>query len=138
LFLSWLTWNFLTFLNSLLPYKYTTGGSLQHGIDWSRFFPLPPFLCKRDNDFMELLWSLGLIVFLLVALNHMAGGRASNVLRPVTNIASGLLSFAFRLCMSALGGIVRLLGGSMKLPGGSPKIRDDKMPPGRTPPRWDE
>jgi len=31
-----------------------------------------------------------------------------------------------------------LLGGSMKLPGGSPKIRDDKMPPGRTPPRWDE
>lgn len=50
--------------------------------------------------FMELLWSLGLIVFLLVALNHMAGGRASNVLRPVSNIASGLVSFAFRLCMS--------------------------------------
>ncbi len=89
-------------------------------------------------DFMELLWSLGLIVFLLVALNHMAGGRASNVLRPVSNIASGLVSFAVRLCMSALGGVVRLLGGSMKLPGGSPKIRDDKMPPGGTPPRWDE
>jgi hypothetical protein len=87
---------------------------------------------------MDILWSVGLIVFLLVALNHMAGGRASNVLRPVTNIASGLVSFAVRLCMSALGGIVRLLGGSMKLPGGSPKIRDDKMPPGRTPPRWDE
>lgn len=86
---------------------------------------------------MELLWSLGLIVFLLVALNHMAGGRASNVLRPVTNIASGLVSFAVRLCMSALGGVVRLLGGSVKLPG-SPKIRNDKMPPGRTPPRWDD
>jgi hypothetical protein len=88
-------------------------------------------------DFMELLWSLGLIVFLLVALNHMAGGRASNVLRPVSNIASGLVSFAVRLCMSALGGVVRLLGGSVKMPG-PPKIRDDKIPPGRTPPRWDE
>ena len=94
---------------------------------------------------MELLWSLGLIVFLLVALNHMAGGRASNVLRPVSNIASRLVSFAFRLvsfafrlCMSALGGVVRLLGGSVKLPG-PPKIGDEKMPPpGRTPPRWDE
>lgn len=90
------------------------------------------------NGIMELLWSLGLIVLLFVALNHMAGGRASSVLRPFTNIASGLVSFAFRLCMSALGGVVRLLGGSVKLPG-PPKIGDGKMPPpGRTPPRWDE
>ena len=87
---------------------------------------------------MDILWSLGLIVFLLVALNHMAGGRASNVLRPVTHIASGLVSFAVRLCMSALGGVVRLLGGSLKFPSASPKIRDDKARPGPTPPRWDE
>lgn len=87
---------------------------------------------------MDLLWSLGLIVVILLALNHMAGGRASNVLRPVTNIASGLVSFAVRLCMSALGGAARLLGGSLKLPSGSPKYPDDKAPPGRTPPRWDE
>lgn len=86
---------------------------------------------------MEMLWSLGLIVFLLVALNHMAGGRASNVLRPVASIASRLVSFALRLCMSALGSVVRLLGGSVKLPG-PPKIRDDKQPPGPTPPRWDD
>lgn len=86
---------------------------------------------------MELLWSLGLIVFLLVALNHMAGGRASNVLRPVTGIASGIVSFALRLCMSALGSVVRFLGGSVKLPG-PPKIHDDKQPPGPTPPRWDD
>jgi len=33
---------------------------------------------------MDLLWSLGLIVVIMVALNHMAGGRSSNVLRPVT------------------------------------------------------
>jgi len=84
---------------------------------------------------MELLRSLGLIVFLLVVLNHMAGGRAFNVLRPDANITSGLVWFAFRLCMPALGGVVRLLGGSVKLPG-PPKIGDDKMPPpGRTPPR---
>lgn len=91
------------------------------------------------DQVMELLWSLGLIVFLLVALNHMAGGRVSNVLRPTTNIASGLVSFAVRLCMSAVGGVVRLLGGSVKLPGNTPKLGDDKKPPpGRTPPRWDE
>lgn len=87
---------------------------------------------------MELLWSLGLIVFLLVALNHMAGGRASNVLRPAMNIGNGLVSLAVRLCMSAVGGVVRLLGGSIKLPG-PPKLGDGKKPPpGRTPPRWDE
>jgi hypothetical protein len=63
-----------------------------------------------------------------------SGGRASNVLRPVTNIASGLVSFAVRLCMSALGGVVRLLGGTLKLPSSSPKYPDDKAPPGRTPP----
>lgn len=87
---------------------------------------------------MDILWSLGLIVVILLALNHMADGRASNVLRPVTNIASGLVTFAVRLCMSALGGVVRLLGGSLKLPSGSLKIRDDKARPGPTPPRWDE
>lgn len=90
------------------------------------------------NVCMELLWSLGLIVGILLALNHMAGGRASNVLRPVTNIASNLVGFAFRLCLNAVGGVVRLLGGSIKLPSGSPKLRDDKEPRGPTPPRWDE
>lgn len=88
---------------------------------------------------MELIWSLGLIVFLLLALNQMAGGRAANVLRPVGNIVNGVISFAVRLCLGALGGIVRLLGGSVKsgkLPG-TPKIGADKTPPGPTPPRWD-
>jgi hypothetical protein len=41
---------------------------------------------------MDLLWSLGLIVVLLLALNHMAGGRASSVLRPVTGIVTQLIS----------------------------------------------
>jgi hypothetical protein len=42
---------------------------------------------------MDVLWSLGLVVVLLIALNHMAGGKASGVIRPVTNIVSRLLSF---------------------------------------------
>lgn len=88
---------------------------------------------------MDILWSLGLIVVLLLALNHMAGGRASNVLRPVANIASSVVGFAFRLCLSAVGAVVRLLGGTLKLPGpASPTLREDKTPRGPTPPRWDE
>jgi hypothetical protein len=87
---------------------------------------------------MEILWSLGLIVVILLAFNNMAGGRPSNVLLPVTGIVTGVFSLALRLCMSTLGAVVRLLGGTLKLPSGLPKLRDDKAPPGRTPPRWDE
>lgn len=87
---------------------------------------------------MDLIWSLGLVVVILLALNHMAGGRSSNVLRPVTGIVTGVFSLALRLCMSALATVVRLLGGTLRLPSGSPKIRDDKARPGPTPPRWDE
>lgn len=88
---------------------------------------------------MDILWSLGLIVFLLLALNHMAGGRPSNVLRPVAGIANGVISLAVRLCMSAVGAVARLfgasLGSSMKLPPGGSKTNRDTGP---TPPRWEE
>lgn len=73
---------------------------------------------------MDLIWSVGLIVIILLALNHMAGGRASNVLRPVTGIAGGVVSLVVRLCMSALGAVLRLLGGALRLPAGSPKLRE--------------
>lgn len=88
---------------------------------------------------MDILWSLGLIVVILLALNHMAGGRASNVLRPVTGIASRLLSFAVRLCMSGVGAVVRLIGGSvgssLKLPPAGSKTNRESGP---TPPRWED
>lgn len=101
------------------------------------FVPHPA--ARATIDRMDIIWSLGLIVILLLALNHMAGGRASNVLRPVSNLVNGLFSFVVRLVLQAVGGIVRLFGGTLKLPGsGKPKIRDDKQPLGRTPPRWDE
>lgn len=90
---------------------------------------------------MELLWSLGLVVVILLALNHMVGGRASNVLGPVGGIVSGVVSFAVRLCMSALGIVLRLLGGSLggvlKLPPGIDRARHSDRP-GSTPPRWKE
>ncbi|MBX9686252.1 MAG: hypothetical protein K2X27_06090 [Candidatus Obscuribacterales bacterium] len=88
---------------------------------------------------MDILWSLGLLMFLLLALNHMAGGRPSNVLRPVAGIASGVVSLAVRLCMSGVGAVARLLGvslgGSLKLPQAGSKTNRESGP---TPPRWDE
>ena len=85
---------------------------------------------------MDILWSLGLIVVLLLALNHMAGGRASNVIRPVTGIANNLIMGAVRAVSGLLGSVFRLGAGSIKLP----KVKDtDKSDsrPGPPPPRWD-
>lgn len=92
---------------------------------------------------MDLIWSLGLIVFLLLALNHMAGGRPSNVLRPVSGIVSSVVSFAVRLCMSGLGAVARLLGSSVGSslkfpPAGSRETRHTDTGGGQTPPRWKE
>ncbi|HEY9758784.1 MAG TPA: hypothetical protein V6C97_26690 [Oculatellaceae cyanobacterium] len=88
---------------------------------------------------MDLIWSLGLIVVILLALNHMAGGRASNVLRPVAGIANGVLSFAVRLCMSGIGAVARLIGSSvgssLKLPPAGSKTNRESGP---TPPRWED
>ena len=87
--------------------------------------------------FMELIWSLGLLVVILLALNHMAGGRASNVIRPVTNIVGNLLSIVVRALLSLVGSLFRIGAGSLKLPKpGSAKKESDRGP-GPPPPRWD-
>jgi hypothetical protein len=85
---------------------------------------------------MDLIWSLGLIVVLLLALNHMAGGRSSNVIRPVTRIASNLISMVVRAVLRLFGSVFRLGAGSVKLPklGGDKKETD--RGPGPPPPRW--
>jgi hypothetical protein len=88
---------------------------------------------------MDLLWSLGLIVVLLLALNHMAGGRASSVLRPLTGIVTQLISKIVRALMRLIGSVLRLGTGSLtnKLPKIGGNTKDDKR--GRTPaPRWKE
>ncbi len=65
---------------------------------------------------MDLIWSLLLVVGLLLALNHMAGGRASNVIRPVTGIVSNLVSMVVRAVLALLGSVFRIGAGSVKLP----------------------
>lgn len=85
---------------------------------------------------MDLIWSLVLIVGLLLALNHMAGGRSSSVIRPVTRIASNLISMVVRAVLALFGSVLRIGAGSVKLPkiGGDKKETD--RGPGPPPPRW--
>lgn len=83
---------------------------------------------------MDLLWSLGLVVVILLALNHMAGGNPANVLRPVGNIAGGMVSFAVRLVSGLLGSVFRIGTHSMKIP---KRTEKDERGPGPPPPRWD-
>ncbi len=63
---------------------------------------------------MEIIHSLVLIVVLLLALNHMAGGKPDSVLRPVGRICSSIfglvLGIVSRIAVSGVG----LIGGSIK------------------------
>ena len=59
---------------------------------------------------MDIIGSLGLIVIILLALNYMAGGKSSNVLRPVGGLVGGVFRFAVNLCLGALGFVGRLVG----------------------------
>lgn len=83
---------------------------------------------------MDLLWSIGLIVVILLALNHMAGGRPGNVLGPVGRIAGGIVSFAVRLVTGLFGSVLKIGVGSAKLP--KHRLDKDDGGPGPPPPRW--
>ncbi len=76
---------------------------------------LPAAYFVNYDQCMDILWSLGLIVVILLALNHMAGGNPANVLRPtaglVTNVASGVV----KLVMGILGSVFKLGAKSMVL-----------------------
>ena len=86
---------------------------------------------------MDLIWSIGLIVVLILALNHMAGGRVSGVIRPVTGIANSLLSLALKIVTRLFGTVFRLVGSAVKLP--KPNL-DENSGRGAGPPpaRWKE
>jgi hypothetical protein len=86
---------------------------------------------------MDLFWSLGLIVVILLALNHMAGGRSSTVIRPVTGIVAGLISLVVRALVALVGSVFRIGAGSIKLPKPPAGRKDDDRGPGPPPPRWD-
>lgn len=85
---------------------------------------------------MELLWSLGLIVVILLALNHMAGGKPDNVLRPVGRIGSSVLGLALSIVSRVAASVIGLIGSSIKSlppPGGDKKAGGTSEKP---PPRW--
>jgi hypothetical protein len=85
---------------------------------------------------MDLIWSLGLIVVILLALNHMAGGRSSTVIRPVTGIVAGLISLVVRALVALCNSVFRIGAGSIKLPKPGAGRKDDDRGPGPPPPRW--
>lgn len=85
---------------------------------------------------MELLYSLGLIVVILLGLNHMAGGSPANVLRPTAGLVTKVFSGVLRLVTGLVGSVFKIgIGsiGSAKLPGKD----DNDRGPGPPPPRWD-
>jgi hypothetical protein len=86
---------------------------------------------------MDLIWSLGLIVVVLLAFNQIAGGRASNVLRPVSNIVTNLLTMVFRAVVGLVSSIFRIGAASVKLPKPGMTGKDSDKGPGPPPPRWD-
>lgn len=84
---------------------------------------------------MELLWSLGLIVVILLALNHMAGGNPSAVLRPTSRLVSNVVGGVLRLVAGLFGSVFKIGASSMKLPKNDD--HKDTRGPGPPPPRWD-
>lgn len=87
---------------------------------------------------MELLWSLGLIVVILLALNHMAGGNPSAVLRPTTRLVSSVVGSVLRLVTGLFGSVFKIGASSMKLPKQDDhNDHNDTRGPGPPPPRWD-
>jgi len=84
---------------------------------------------------MDIIWSLGLIVVILLALNHMAGGRASNVIRPVTGIVSNLVTLAVRAILGIFGSVFKIGAASIRLPKTTVK-KETSDTPGPPPPRW--
>ncbi|HNB22705.1 MAG TPA: hypothetical protein PKZ32_09815 [Candidatus Melainabacteria bacterium] len=85
---------------------------------------------------MEIISSLGLIVIILLALNHMAGGKPDNVLKPVGRICSSILGLALGIVSRIAASVIGLIGGSIKsIP---PPGRDDKQggTSEKPPPRW--
>ena len=83
----------------------------------------------------ELIYSLGLLLFILLLLNHLAGGRPSNVLRPAAAIVFAASRLCFRFGFAAIRSVFKLSSHSinLKVP---PGVKEDSKKNGATPPRW--
>lgn len=86
---------------------------------------------------MELVWSIGLVVVILLALNYMGGGRVSGIVRPVTLIVSGLLSLVVRTALSFVRPLLKFATSLLKLPKAGAGKKDSERGSGPPPPRWD-
>jgi hypothetical protein len=64
---------------------------------------------------LDILAAVTLLVIVLLAFNHMAGGHHRNVIKPTTAIATRVLSMAVRGLVSVLSSVFRLGAGSIKL-----------------------
>jgi len=83
---------------------------------------------------MDIIWSLALLVIILVAFNNMAGGRASDVLRPVMDLVIGLFSMLVNLFIQVLRIGTAAGGNSLKR---ARRLKDDRIQDHtNTPPRW--
>ncbi len=90
---------------------------------------------ERDNRRMEFIGSIVLLAILMLALNHMAGGRPNSVLRPVQRILTRLIGSAIGLITHFFAAGLKLLGGSVKSippPGHKHEGGTSEKPP----PRW--
>ena len=83
---------------------------------------------------MDIVCSLGLLVIILIALNNMAGGRASDVLRPVMDLSIGLISMLVNLFIQVLRIGISAGVSSLKA---ARRLKDDRIQEHtNTPPRW--
>ena len=83
---------------------------------------------------MDIIWALGLIIFLFVGLNHMAGGRAFNILNPVLRLTTRLLRYLIGVATSLVGSVLKLGVSSFLLPGRTKNRKDNTKriePPAR-------
>lgn len=85
---------------------------------------------------MDIIWSLGLLVVIVLALNFMAGGRSSTIIRPTVRLVENLVTVAVKAVVNALASVIKIGGGSVKLPKSNPG--KDNGPSGPPPPRWDK
>ncbi len=83
---------------------------------------------------MNILSEAALLVGVLVALNMMAGGKATDVLRPFMDLVLGLMSIVVNLLVHGLRIGVSACGRSLKTIN---KSRDHRINDhAATPPRW--
>jgi hypothetical protein len=83
---------------------------------------------------MDILGEICLLVGILVAVNNMAGGKATDVLRPFMDLVVGLMSMLVNLFIQVLRIGISAGGSSLKA---ARRLKDDRINEHTaTPPRW--